>query len=57
MSKIREFLDRVILLFYKFTGVGVGMQPAGVAKGGGNSSWRKDNQVNGDDNDGDCHQG
>ena len=57
MSIIREFLDRVILLFYKFTGVGVGMQPAGVAKGGGNSSWRKDKQVNGDDNDGDCHQG
>ena len=47
MSKIREFLDRVILLFYKFTGVGVGMQPAGVAKGGGNSSWGKDDECAG----------
>lgn len=44
MSKSKKFLDRVILQFYKFTGVGVGMQPAGVAKEGGNSSWRKDNE-------------
>ena len=32
------------LCHYKYTGVGVGMQPAGMAKGGGSSSWRKEDE-------------